>query len=104
MIEETLEGIHHIAIRVTDIAVAIDWYMNNSKCKIEYQDSSWALLKYRNIRLALVLPDMHPPHLAFIRHELNSYDKVLKHRDDSLSVYIKDPDGNYIELIEKKSL
>ena len=104
MITEQLESIHHIAISVRDISVALDWYLHNFQCKVEYQDSSWALLKFRNIRLALVLPDMHPPHLAFIRNNLDSHDKKLKHRDDSISIYMKDPDGNYIELIEKKSL
>ena len=60
-----MEKIDHIAIVVTNINHAVNWYTNNRDCKVNYQDESWAELQFENIKLALVLPQYHPPHIAF---------------------------------------
>ena len=39
------------------------------------------LLEYDNIKLALVLPNQHPPHLAFEKNNAIDYSKLKTHRD-----------------------
>ena len=65
-------------------------------------DESWGYLQFDNIKLALVLKDEHPPHIAF---EVDKMDddwpmKGKLHRDGSISKYIDDPSGNKIELVK----
>lgn len=92
--------IHHVAIVVKDIAKSVDWYLENFDCKIDYQDESWAMLDFKNISLALVLPKQHPPHLGMLVDDASQYGHAQRHRDDTVSVYTKDIDGNSIEYIE----
>lgn len=93
--------IHHTAICVDDIARAIDWYCEKLSFEIEYQDDSWALLSFENSRVALVLPEQHPPHLAFESKSASKFGKLTKHRDGISSIYINDPFGNTIELLDE---
>ena len=97
-----MEKIDHVAIAVTNIKHAVKWYTENRKCKVNYQDNSWAELQFSNIKLALVLPHEHPAHIAFID---NTIENGTKHRDGSESIYDHDTFGNIIEKIkyEKKN-
>ncbi len=65
-----------------------------------YADASWALLKFENIALALVLPDQHPPHVAVERENAEAYGTLTPHRDGTASVYIRDPWGNAVEIMK----
>ena len=49
-----MEKIDHIAIVVTNINHAVNWYTENRDCKVNYQDDSWAELQFDNIKLAFV--------------------------------------------------
>ena len=60
------------------------------------------LLTYDNISLALVLPNMHPPHIAFEKDNAEDYGKLKKHRDGTSSVYINDPSNNSVEILKNK--
>lgn len=97
-----MEKIDHVAIVVTNIKHAVKWYTENRKCKVNYQDNSWAELQFSNIKLALVLPHEHPAHIAFVD---NTIKNGTKHRDGSESIYDHDTFGNIIEKIkyEKKN-
>ena len=95
-----LDPLDHVAVSVADIAQAVDWYRNAFRCVTEYQDESWALLRFENVRLALVIPEQHPPHVAVRRPDAASFGNLVTHRDGSRSVYIKDPAGNAVEVIE----
>ena len=99
-----MDKIHHIAIEVKNIQDSINWYTNNTKCNISYQDDTWAMLTYDNISLALVLPNMHPPHIAFEKDNAEDYGTLKKHRDGTASVYINDPSNNSVEILKKKSV
>lgn len=96
--------IHHIAIPVKDIARAVTWYRDHFNCDVLYQDDSWGLLQFANIKLALVLPEQHPGHLAFVHEHPEQLGQLEKHRDGTRSIYIEDSEGNPIELLEKASL
>ena len=95
----TLDRIHHVAIPVKNISRAVDWYSVRFKCEVEYQDQSWALLAFQNIKLAFVHPEQHPAHIAFESDDLELYGKPKLHRDGTRSVYIKDSEDNEVELL-----
>jgi len=99
---KNLDQIHHIAIQVQDIDQSVDWYISNFDCELSYHDQTWALLKFQNISLALVLPNQHPPHFAVTRHDISSFGISIPHRDGTSSVYIKDPNGNNVEMLKLK--
>ena len=96
-----MDKIHHIAIEVDNISESVEWYKKNTNCDISYQDDTWAMLNYDNIGLALVLPKMHPPHIAFEKKNAEDYGKLKTHRDGTASVYINDPSNNAIEILKK---
>ena len=97
-----LSTIHHVAIQVDDIDKAVDWYTNILKCSIEWQDATWAMLKLKNTRIALVLTGTHSNHIAFNVKSANEYgDKVITHRDGTKCVYIHDPWGNCLEAFQE---
>lgn len=99
-----LDSIHHIAISVEDIAKAVSWYQKTFSCEIEYQDETWALLKFANASLALVLPNQHPPHIGFVSPKAESYGELKTHRDGTRSIYISDSSGNAVELLDPESV
>ena len=77
--------------------------MKEFKCKILYQDDTWALLSFKNISLALVNPNEHPPHVAIVDKSTCDNPNAKSHRDGIKYVYETDPDENVIEKIDRKS-
>jgi catechol 2,3-dioxygenase-like lactoylglutathione lyase family enzyme len=98
--ERQLDAIHHVAIAVEDIRQAIHFYSTHFRCKVDYQDETWALLDFSNIKLALVIRREHEPHIAFTSREASKFGELRVHRDGTRSVYIKDPSGNTIEIMD----
>ncbi len=42
----------HVAICTDSIEKSVKWYIENFKCEILYQDSTWAMLEFQNVKLA----------------------------------------------------
>jgi catechol 2,3-dioxygenase-like lactoylglutathione lyase family enzyme len=99
-----LDSIDHIAIPVQDVATAADWYIRTFKCEVRYQDSTWALLRFGNVDLALVIPAQHPAHLGFVSPEAEKWGALKTHRDGTKSCYVNDPSGNSIEILAADSM
>ena len=93
--------LHHIAIQVKDIQRAVEWYTEKFKVKVSYQDDTWAMLQFKNINLALVLPEQHPPHIAIESPDAGQFGTLTKHRDGTESVYITDSEDNALEVMQK---
>ena len=91
-----MRRIDHVAIQVDDIKDSTSYYMREFDAKVIYEDGTWAMLQFDNIKLALVVEDEHPYHIAFEVDEVEG----KKHRDGSVSKYIDDPSGNKVELIK----
>jgi catechol 2,3-dioxygenase-like lactoylglutathione lyase family enzyme len=87
-----------VAITVSDIQKTLDWYTQQFRCTIKYQDATWALVQFANISLAFVLAEQHPPHFAIVGDPA-AYGQPKQHRDGTRSVYIKDPAGNNVEIL-----
>lgn len=94
-----LDSIDHVAISVKDIQCALDWYCKHFKCRVLYQDKTWAFIDFANIKLALVIPEQHPSHIAFVSEQAETYGVLKRHRDGTESVYINDPAGNSVEIM-----
>lgn len=92
--------LQHVALVVSDIDEAVNWYQSRFDLNISYSDKTWALLDFSNISLALVLPNQHPPHIAIARDNATSFGPLTDHRDGTASTYIKDPWGNSIEIMQ----
>lgn len=95
-----LDSLHHVAIPVKDVAASVAWYTKTFRCEIAYQDSTWALLTFDNVKLALVIPEQHPPHIAFATPDASKHGELKPHRDGTKSIYIADPAGNAVELLD----
>lgn len=93
-----LDTLDHVAVSVRDVAESVKWYTTHFKCKVVYQDATWALLEFGNVRLAFVIPEQHPPHIAILG-DPKAHGEPKTHRDGTSSVYIKDPDGTNVEIL-----
>jgi extradiol dioxygenase family protein len=94
-----LDSIHHVAVPVQNIQSAVEWYTKTFQCRVSYQDDTWAMLEFANLKLALVLPSQHPGHVAFVHPEAEKFGTLKPHRDGTRSVYIHDPCGNAVEIL-----
>jgi catechol 2,3-dioxygenase-like lactoylglutathione lyase family enzyme len=101
---EKLDAIDHVAIPVREIAPVVDWYRKTFKCEIGYQDDTWALLKFANMSLALVIPEQHPPHIGLVSEEAEKFGQLKLHRDGTRSTYVSDPAGNSVEILAADSM
>lgn len=95
-----LDSVDHIAIVVDDIKRATQWYKTHFKVQVIYEDDTWVMLQFANIKLALVVQSEHPAHFAIPKHDADVYGQLTKHRDDIESVYIKDSEKNTVEIIK----
>jgi catechol 2,3-dioxygenase-like lactoylglutathione lyase family enzyme len=97
----------HVAQIVPDIAEAIAWYRDLlPDAVVLYQDASWGFLDVGGVKLAFVVKDQHPNHLAWrvSDEELERlaviYNQEIKpHRDGTRSFYLDAPGGQAIEII-----
>ena len=99
---QELDRVNHLAIPVSDIAKAVDWYASRFRCEVEYQDETWAMVRFRNLKIAFVLPKQHAGHVAFEVDDLASFGDVKTHRDGVRYVYLDDPFGNTVEAVPKE--
>lgn len=96
--------VDHIAIKVSDLQLAEEWYLENLNATVSYKDTKYVRLKLQNTNIALIDEKFYPyEHTGFLvdKYEELPLDKgeVIKHRDGTVGVYVKDPFGNYLEYI-----
>jgi hypothetical protein len=97
----------HVAQQVPDIAAALEWWSQLVPgARVLYADDTWALLDAGGAKLAFVMADQHPNHLAYkvsgeeLERLASSHGvPVSGHRDGSRSFYLDAPGGQGVELI-----
>jgi len=99
----------HVAQVVPDIADAVRWYEKNlsgAGVQVLYQDATWALVTVGGVRLAFVVRDQHPGHMAWQvssaeleRLAAKHGTPIKPHRDGTRSFYLEAPGGNSVEII-----
>ena len=114
-----IEGVHrlgHVAIRVDDVVRAKNFYMSLGM-KLVWDDADWCYLEAGESRdgLALLGPGYKAagPHFAFHftnKDDIEQIHDSLKnqglkvgalhdHRDGTSSFYLKDTEGNWLEML-----
>ena len=96
----TLDRIHHVAVPCADVDEAISWYTERFACEVTYRDGTWALLRFENASLALVMQGEHPRHFGIEGPDPGRFGAVRVHRDGVRFVYLNDPAGNAVEVAE----
>jgi hypothetical protein len=97
----------HVAQVVPDIAAAIAWYQQLlPNVTVLYQDATWGFIEAGGVKIAFVVKDQHPGHLAWrvsmkeLERLALQYEQEIKtHRDNTRSFYLKAPGGQAIEII-----
>ena len=100
---QQLSCIEHVAICVADVKKAVNWYTTSFNCRIISEEITQAVLEFQNIRLALVLPNQQPPHLALRREDASTLGELRQQRDGELSTFLSDPTGNLVEIMSVKA-
>ena len=99
-----MTSIHHVALHVNDVSSAVGWYCGAFQCRVTYQDSTWAMLEFENVSLALVSQSEHPPHIAVTHPRAERFGELTTHRDGTRSVYVQDTSGNAVEILDANSI
>ncbi len=97
----------HVAQPVPDIAAAIAWWQTTVPgARVLYADATWGLLEAGGAKLAFVMADQHPHHLAFKvsaaeleRLAAEHGAQIAVHRDASRSFYLEAPGDARVEVI-----
>jgi catechol 2,3-dioxygenase-like lactoylglutathione lyase family enzyme len=96
----------HVAVPSNDVAASVRWYRDRFGAEVLYEDKTWAFLRLGGVKLAIVTPTQHPPHVAVrvTETELETAAReagkpIDRHRDGTTGIYIADPFGNAVELI-----
>jgi len=101
---EKLAKIDHIAVLVDDLEVAEAFYTQNLQGKVTFRDKFYIRIALNNTNLALIDRNHYDyAHFAVLVEDKNDLPvdagEVVKHRDGTIGVYVKDPFGNYLEYI-----
>ncbi len=64
--------IDHVAVPSNDIGKSVSYYVDSFGAKVLYQDETWAFLQMGDVKLALVTPKQHPPHVALRVDEVDA--------------------------------
>ena len=98
----------HLALRVPDVPTAlVEYRAMFPHADVLHEDPTWAMIRVGDLKLAFVLAEQHPAHVAF---RTNSREEMLRlaeecgepvklHRDATESFYHTDTGGNTIEII-----
>ena len=97
----------HIAQQVPDIAEAVEWISATiDGSRVLFQDATWALVEAGGTKIALVVPEQHPAHIAY-RVDPATLEQaaaergatIATHRDRTRSIYVEGPGQLCLELI-----
>ncbi len=112
----TVRRLGHIAIRVRDMERAKSFYLSLGM-NLVWEDSDWCYMEAGPGRdgLALLSPEYSSagPHFAFhfddrsevvdmhtrLKSEGCNVGPIHDHRDGTSSFYLKDPEGNWLEML-----
>lgn len=98
----------HVAQQVPDVGEAIAWWRATVPgVEVLQQDATWGLISAGGAKLAFVMADQHPNHLAWrvSAAELERLAaehggrEIASHRDGTRSFYLEAPGGTGVEII-----
>ena len=95
-----LGNLEHITLHVSDVERCVRWYTTSFDCEVLSCEPTFAALRFANVTLNLCLPSQEPSCLGFVRPDAASFGMMAQRRDGRRSLYLADPAGNVVELIE----
>jgi catechol 2,3-dioxygenase-like lactoylglutathione lyase family enzyme len=97
-----LDEIDHVAVAVADIERSVHWYTTSFSCEVERQEKTYAILRFANMKLVLVLPSQQKWHVGYKKNDAASFGEITERTDGIRSTFVADPTGNIVELIPPK--
>lgn len=97
-----LDEVDHVALAVADIERSVAWYTSSFSCEVEKVENTYAVLRFRNLRLVLVLPSQQRTHVGYLKSDAAAFGEITERTDGILSTFVADPTGNMVELIPPK--
>jgi len=95
--------VDHIAIRVSDLDRAQEWYEENLGAVLQFKDRFYRRMSLNNTTLALIDENRYPSnHIGVLVENIANLPDVgtrVEHRDGTIGVYVEDPFGNVVEYI-----
>ena len=98
----------HVAQQVPDVGAAIAWWRATvPDVEVLHEDATWGLISAGGAKLAFVMADQHPNHLAW-RVSASELERLAAehggraihpHRDGTRSFYLEAPGGTGVEII-----
>ena len=98
-----MHTVDHIAIRVSDLDLAQEWYEKMLGAELQFKDQYYRRMLLNNTTLALIDENRYPDnHIGILVENLDQLPNVgtrIRHRDGTVGVYVKDPFGHVVEYI-----
>ena len=96
--------VDHIAVLVDNLEKAETWYVEHLDAEVTFRDDYYVRIQLENTCLALIDRSHYPyAHTGILVEDVKNLPlekgEVVKHRDGTIGVYVKDPFGNYLEYI-----
>ena len=95
--------VDHIAIRVSDLDVAQEWYEKMLGAELQFKDRYYRRMLLNNTSLALIDENRYPnDHIGVLVENIDDLPNVgtkIHHRDGTVGVYVEDPFGHVVEYI-----
>ena len=76
-----MDSIDHIAVQTESINDSVKWYKKMFSCEVEYEDDSWALLKFENSFFDVVTCISVIEHIGF---DNSMYDVIKENKSHKL--------------------
>ena len=99
-----MDTLHHVAISVTDIAKAVEWFRTRLDCRVAYQDDTWAWSSSPTWGSRWSCPRSTRRTWGSCAPTRSRSARSRAHRDGTRSTYLAGPDGNVIEIVDKASV
>ena len=98
-----MHKVDHIAIRVSDLDLAQEWYEKMLEWELQLKDQYYRRMMLYNTTLALRDENRYPSdHIRVLVEDFNQLPNVgtrIEHRDGTVGVYVEDPFGHVVEYI-----
>ena len=98
-----MKTVDHIAIRVKDIDKCKEWWENYCNAKCVFSTDTYHRMQLSNTTIALIdettYEHDHVGILVNYQENLPKEGTIIKHRDETIGSYVRDPEGNIVEFI-----
>tara|TARA_Y100000593_G_C4044878_1_gene206950 strand:+ start:53 stop:487 length:435 start_codon:yes stop_codon:yes gene_type:complete len=98
-----MKTVDHIAIRVKDIDKCRKWWEIHCDAKCVFSTETYHRMQLFNTTIALIDETVyehdHVGILVNYQENLPKEGTIIKHRDETIGSYVRDPEGNVVEFI-----